>query len=133
MKPAIRSLLTGLVIAALFLAASAAVRWLAPEYLSLELGRRLLGFLMGCILVGYANAAPKTLSPLIRMRCDPVAEQAMRRFTGWALALGGIGYALTWLIAPLDTAEWLSMALLGSALLLVIVRVALKMAKGKSA
>jgi Ca2+/Na+ antiporter len=132
MKPAIRQLAHGLIVAALFLGASVALRWLTPEYLSLELGRRLLGFVMGAVIVAYANAAPKTLTPLIQRRCDPATEQAIRRFTGWTLALGGAAYALTWLIAPLDSAEWLSMGLLGFALLLVIGRVVLKMMKGKS-
>jgi len=133
MRPAIRPLVHGLIVAALFLGVSATLRWLAPEYLSLDLVKRILGFLMGAVVVGYANAAPKTLSPYIRMRCDPAAEQAIRRFTGWTLALGGTAYALTWAIAPLDIADWLSMGFLGGALLLVLARVALKMRKGKSA
>lgn len=62
------------------------------------------------------------------MRCDPAIEQSLRRFSGWAIVLGGLGYAGALLIAPLDRAPYLSIAFLGSALLLVLVRYGLNAA-----
>lgn len=72
---------------------------------------------------------PKALAPLIQMRCDPASEQAMRRFTGWTLALGGAGYAVTWIIAPLQHANALSGGRLCTALMVVIARLILGMVR----
>lgn len=133
MSPAARALTRGLIFAGLFLGAAAAIRLLSPEHLSHDLGQRLLGVAMGLVVAFYANAVPKALSPLILMRCDPAAEQAMRRFTGWTLTLVGAAYAVTWLIAPVPIAKVLSTSLLGAAVLLVVARIALRIRKGKSA
>lgn len=119
----------GLIIAGLLLAAAAALRLLSPGHLSPELADRLLGILMGAVVVIYANAVPKAFVPLLHLRCDPVAEQAMRRFAGWALAQGGAAYAVAWAIAPLSAANMIAAILLGTALLLIIVRLALVMSR----
>lgn len=93
---------------------------LSPEVISKELALRLLGVMLGAFVVVYANAAPKVLPPL--MRGDAAAEQAMRRFTGWCLALGGVAYMAVWAIAPLEHANLLAMLLLGLAHLIVVAR-----------
>jgi exopolyphosphatase/pppGpp-phosphohydrolase len=111
-----------LLIAGGVLAISAALRLLSPEYISAELARRLLGVLLGGLVVVYANAVPKALLPLLQLRCDPAAEQALRRRTGITLLLGGVAYALAWLLAPLATAALMSATLLGAAVLLVVAR-----------
>lgn len=74
---------------------------------------------------------PKALTPFARLRCDPEKEQSPRRFTGWALVLGGLGYATAWMFAPIASARLLAIAALGSALLLVVVRYGLVMGHGK--
>ncbi len=114
-----------LVVAGLLLTASAALVLLSPEHLSETLARRLLGALLGAVVVSYANAVPKMLTPLARLRCDPSTEQAVRRFTGWTLVLGGLGYVAAWLFAPLDHASTIAIAALGSAVLLVAIRYSL--------
>ena len=114
----------GLLVAALILAASGALALASPEYVSDELAKRLVGIMLGVVVVVYSNAAPKALTPLALMRCDPAAEQSMRRFAGWALVLGGLGYAAVWLLAPLSNAGMLSVAVLGGALVAVVVRYA---------
>ena len=81
-----------------------------------------------CVRV-VENAVPKAFVPLLHLGCDPVAEQAMRRFAGWALALGGAAYAVAWAIAPLSAANMIAAILLGTALLLIIVRLALVMSR----
>jgi Ca2+/Na+ antiporter len=124
-------LLRSLLVAVLLIGTSATLRWLAPEYLSSTLARRLVQIMMGLFLVAIANALPKTLTPLMQLRCDPAAEQAMRRFTGWTLTLGGVGYALTWMIAPTGIAPVLAKSLLGGAVLLVIVRLARAKMRGQ--
>jgi hypothetical protein len=114
----VRALLVGLS----FLGAAAALRFLTPDHIGAEAGSRLMGVLMGGLVVVYANAAPKSLTPLSRMRCNVATEQALRRFTGWALTIGGLAYALIWVVAPLESANMLAMGALGTAFLLVLAR-----------
>ena len=88
--------------------------WAAPAYLDPEWARRLAGVLLGAIVVVYANAIPKALAA--RMRCaSPAADQAARRFAGWALVLGGLGYMLAWLAAPIGMAGMIGGLALGTA------------------
>lgn len=106
--------------AAFIVVASAALKRAAPEYLSPEWAQRLLGALLGLVVLFYANVIPKSLTQLARLRCAPAAEQAARRFAGWSLVLGGLGYVLAMLLAPLS-----SMHLVGGALLAVALAAAL--------
>lgn len=100
--------------AACILGASALLAWAAPAYLDPEWARRLAGALLGGVVVVYANAIPKALAA--RMRCaSPAADQAARRFAGWALVLGGLGYMLAWLAAPLHLAGMVGGLALGLA------------------
>jgi len=119
-SPISRSLIT----AALILVTSAALALASPTYVNADLAQRLFGVMLGAVVVLYANAIPKALIPLARMRCDPATEQGLRRFTGWALVLGGVGYAMAWLFAPMTSAWILAIALLGTALLVVLLRYA---------
>lgn len=50
------------------------------------------------------------------------ANQAARRFAGWSMVLGAIGYMLAWLFAPLDSAALFGGGVLAAALLIAIVR-----------
>ncbi len=129
-RQARRSLGKGLIVGGLFLLASQTLRLLVPDYLSLETVKRILGVLMGAFVIGYANAAPKALSPLSTMRCDPTAEQEKRRFVAWSLTLGGIAYTGAWLVAPFEIANQLSMGLLATSLLLAIARAVKLRTKG---
>jgi hypothetical protein len=108
--------------AAFILGASAALAWLAPVYISTELSHRLLGVLLGAVVVCYANTIPKVLAARTRQRCSAAADQAARRFAGWALVLGGLGYALAWLLAPIGMANLIAGAILATALLLAVLR-----------
>lgn len=122
--PSVFSIPRALLIAGLLLGAALALRLLSPEYLSAEFSARLLGALLGGVVVLYANAVPKLLGPLMQVGGDAAAEQALRRFTGWSLALGGCGYVVAWLVAPLDHAALIATGLLGAATLAVVFRIA---------
>ena len=123
-SPAVAQIGRALIIAALILAVAALLKLIPPEYISAEHSRRLLGVLLGAAVMLYANVVPKALTPLARMRCNAATEQSLRRFTGWSLTLGGLLYAVTWLVAPIGMATTISLVLLGAALLLVILRYA---------
>lgn len=113
-----------LLVAAVILGVSAALSRLAPEYLSTDLATRLVQTMMGIVVIAYSNAIPKALTPLMQLRCTPAAEQRMRRFAGWTLTLGGVGYALSWALAPIALAPVLATVLLAGSLLLVLGRLA---------
>ncbi len=109
-------------VAAFLLLGSAALALLSPNYLSPDLAHRLLLAMMGGVVVAYANVIPKVLTPLTRLRHSPAQDQAMRRFVGRSLVLGGIGYTLAALFAPMDMATDLACALLGTSLLAAMLR-----------
>jgi hypothetical protein len=111
-----------LLAAALIIATSAALKWAAPGYLSPEWAQRLTGALLGLVVVVYANVIPKSLTSLVRLRCSPRAEQAARRFAGWSLVLGGLGYVLAMLFAPLAGMHLIGAAVLAVALLAAVLR-----------
>lgn len=115
-------LLRGLVIAGAVLLASYALSRASPATISDDCAQRVLGVMMGALVVLYANSAPKILSPLTAS-CSAEGEQALRRFTGWALVLGGLGYMGAWLFAPVAQAAVIALALLELAFALVVVRV----------
>lgn len=110
--------------AGLFVGVTALVKWATPALIDAELAQRLIGFMMGGIVVVYANALPKQLTPLALLRCDPATEQSLRRFTGKALVLGGLGYSLAWLAAPIILANALAGAVLAIALTIALGRYA---------
>jgi hypothetical protein len=62
------------------------------------------------------------------MRCDPAAEQSIRRFAGFSLVLGGLAYIVASLVAPFESAPVIAASLLGASVLLVLVRVGRGMA-----
>ncbi|MDL2357301.1 MAG: hypothetical protein QFF03_18765 [Pseudomonadota bacterium] len=62
-----------------------------------QFAERGMGVVMGVIVVAFANVIPK--------RAGSARTQALRRVAGWALVLGGLGYALAWLLMPLAYAN----------------------------
>lgn len=100
-------------IALSLLAIAAALKIFAPE--RTELAPRVLGVMSGLVIVFYANAIPKTLTPLAKLK-DPARHESLQRFVGWCLVLGGLGHALAWIAVPFDYVVPVAIALLGSAL-----------------
>jgi hypothetical protein len=108
--------------AALIIGISATLAWLEPLYISTEMSHRLLGAMLGAVVVVYANAIPKFLVGRARRNFSSAADQAARRFAGWSLVLGGIGYMLAWLFAPMGSAALIAGAILAGSLIAAIVR-----------
>lgn len=109
----------GLVVATLFIAFSAIITFVVTEQ---ELRLRLFGISMGIMVAYYGNAVSKNLTPLARLRCDPITEQALRRFSAWSLTLAGLAYVIVYLAFPPDEAVMIATGLLGFAVLLVVGR-----------
>jgi hypothetical protein len=99
--------------AAFTLAISAVLAWLAPDHLSHEVQRRLTGVLIGVVFVAYANGIPKAV--VARTRCAPAMAQRARRFVGWTLVLGGLGYIAASLLAPIGLIGMVGGLCLGTA------------------
>jgi hypothetical protein len=106
-------------LAGLLLGAALAISSLSPDRIHPDLGQRLFGVLMGVIVILYSNEAPKAIP---RGRCGSGNHLSLRRFAGWTLVLGGLGYALASAFAPIDAAHWVAGACLGTAVLLVLAR-----------
>jgi hypothetical protein len=115
-SPLCRALLA----AALILGIPAALAWLAPDYLGHDGRQRMMGVLFGAIVVVYANAIPKAVTA--RTRCAPAVIQAARRFTGWVLVLGGLGYIAAWLLAPIEACGMIAGLTLGTSVSVAALR-----------
>ncbi|MDY7536725.1 hypothetical protein RGU72_00385 [Undibacterium sp. 5I1] len=71
--------------------------------------------MMGVIVVVFANSIPKQVSTARGL--------AMRRIAGWALVVGGLGYALSWLFLPLAYANIAAPLILFLGLMYALVRI----------
>lgn len=108
--------------AALVIGVSAALSWLAPTYIAPELSQRMLGLLLGAVVVVYSNDIPKALVSRARPRATAAQDQKARRFAGLSLVLGGIGYDVAWVFAPLDMAGLIGGGVLAFALVFAVRR-----------
>ena len=61
-----------------------------------DIDQRLLGVILGAIVVALSNAIPK--------KAASAQAFATRRVIGWALVLGGLGFSLAWLALPIGIA-----------------------------
>ena len=59
---------------------------------------------------------------MARLRCSPAREQAARRFAGWSLVLGGLGYVAAALTAPLASMHLVGGVILAAALAAAVLR-----------
>lgn len=113
-----------LILAGLMLALALGLAWANNAgHLSEETSRRASQVLAGLVVVYFANLVPKSLEPLLA-GCEPSRAQAMQRFGGWTLVIGGLGYSVAWLVAPLEVAKPAAIAILATALVLVVGRCA---------
>ena len=75
-----------------------------------EFGRRGTMVLTGLFFVFTGNSVPKIMTPLSACHSEAEAAkaQAVQRFLGWTWVLMGFGFAIPWLVLPVDIAEPLS-------------------------
>lgn len=108
------SLGLGLVI----LVGAAALKWAEGQgWISAETVRVSVQIALGLMVAYYGNYIPKQVarkafSPDVARR-----TQSALRFGGWALTLGGLGYAALWAFTPTSFADTASMIVLGAATL----------------
>lgn len=80
-----------------------------------QFAERGVGVMMGVIVVAFANVIPKQVGSARGL--------ALRRIAGWALVLGGLGYALAWLLMPLAYANLAALLVLLLGLTYATVRI----------
>lgn len=84
------------------------------------IAERGVGAVLGLLVIAYGNAMPKILAPMDNG--DPARKQALQRFAGWTLVIGGIGYVLAFLFLPLEYAAYGAVACGVTALGIVFAR-----------
>ena len=110
-----------LLIAAIYILTAVVLNELRERHVvSAETTVRLMGILIGLVVLVSANAIPKRLVPLASLSCDPTREQNLRRFSSWALVLGSLGFTLAYALAPIAIASTLAICLLAPAGLVVV-------------
>ena len=85
---------------------------------------RVMGVLFGLYFVVIGNFMPKKLDPPKGEPCTPSRKQALLRFSGWIFVFMGLGYALVWLIFPVEQAGTVAMFVVVPGVLLVAGRTA---------
>ena len=117
-KPILSSIIFGL----LFMIVALVLRWAAAHHVvSRDIPLRGLEMLMGLMIAFYGNAIPKTLQRLREGKVEGGRAQSLRRTIGWLLTVGGLGFAAVWASAPLSEAVGWSMAVIGTAIGLIVV------------
>ncbi len=85
--------------------------------------QRFMQVIIGLALAVYANFIPKNVEAS-RSTLRSHRYLSTLRFGGWAFTIAGLGYAGLWGIAPERVASAASMALVGGAVVCVLVRLA---------
>jgi len=118
------------ILAGLLLVFSLAARFLGKTYgLDPSLIERARNVFTGFILLYFANMLPKLIGPALKGKCSSAAAHSVRRFAGWALALGAIGYIGAWLFAPISQTSNIAHGCVGTAVILVALRVSFALIK----
>jgi hypothetical protein len=84
-----------------------------------DLAKRATMVILGAFLVVTGNALPKTLTPLLVLRCDAARAQAFHRFAGWAWVLSGLALSIAWLALPVGIAQKVTLILLPACILTI--------------
>jgi high-affinity Fe2+/Pb2+ permease len=75
--------------------------------------RRATNVLAGTLLLFMGNDIPQRLAPA---QCSGEKIQGLQRLAGWTWVLAGLGYAVAWLVLPLEVADPVSLGLIVSAM-----------------
>lgn len=84
--------------------------------------RRTNMILTGAYLAVIGNAMPRMLPPTSSMPCGGARVQAFQRLAGWTWVLCGLGFAMAWLVLPIDAAGPVSTAVVATAMIVTIVQ-----------
>lgn len=85
-----------------------------------EGAQRAMQVAIGLALAAFANLMPKLPNHVRARVCSGRRAQSALRVAGWAMALAGIGYALLWVLVPLDVAGPLATAVVAAGTLVTV-------------
>ncbi len=101
--------------AAVILAVSVGLVWAKHQgMIAAPLVTRIVMVMIGLMLAANANLIPKAGTAKTERHI------AIQRVSGWAMMLGGLGYAAAWAFVPLSNAAELSMAAVAAGIVWVI-------------
>ncbi len=110
-----------ILLAALFLGAAAGLKYAESAGLvGDDMAQRVVQVMIGLMLAGFANVAPKRIGPQRMSREAEARMQTARRIGGWSLTLAGLAHAALWAFAPADFAVIAAMIVVGSGLAITI-------------
>jgi hypothetical protein len=119
-----KPILSGIVFGLLSLVVALTLKWAAAHHIvSSDMPVRGIEVLMGLMIAFYGNAIPKTLLRFREGKAEGGRTQSLRRTIGWLLTVGGLGFAAVWASAPLSKAAGWSMAVIGTAIGLIVVSI----------
>jgi len=119
-----KPILSGIIFGLLFLVVALTLKWAAAHHIvSSDMPVRGIEVLMGLMIAFYGNAIPKTLLRFREGKVEGGRTQSLRRTIGWLLTVGGLGFAAVWASAPLSKAAGWSMAVIGTAIGLIVVSI----------
>jgi uncharacterized membrane protein YeiB len=85
-------------------------------------GKRTVMIIIGLYLAATGNSLPRMLPPVSLMQGNAARVQAFQRFLGWTWMLFGLGFAIAWLVLPIDAAGPVSVALVAAAFIFTVVQ-----------
>lgn len=85
-----------------------------------DMAQRVVQVMIGLMLAGFANVAPKRIGPQRMSREAEARMQTARRIGGWSLTLAGLAHAALWVFAPADFAVIAAMIVVGSGVVVAI-------------
>lgn len=110
-----------ILLAAAFLGAAAGLKYAESAGLvGDDMAQRVVQVMIGLMLAGFANVAPKRIGPRRMSREAEARMQTARRIGGWSLTLAGLAHAALWAFAPTDVAVIGAMIVVGSGLAIAL-------------
>jgi uncharacterized membrane protein YeiB len=86
-------------------------------------GKRTVMIIIGLYLAATGNSLPRLLPPVSAMQGNAARAQAFQRLLGWTWVVFGLGFAIAWLVLPIDAAGPVSVALVAAAFIVTMVQV----------
>ncbi len=119
-----REIVGSIILGSLILLGAAAVAALRDAgTIEGDLSKRIVGIVIGAVIVVMGNAMPKKLVPLDAPGCgaaNPARAQKIQRFMGWAFVLMGLIYMAIWALMDLDRVGDAALLALPAAVALLI-------------
>ena len=118
------------------LGANIAIALRDAGYIEGDISKRIVGVVLGAVLVFMGNAMPKKLAPTCRENSNTAnlaRTQRVQRFMGWTFVLAGLIYMGIWLTVDLDRVGYAVLLSFPAAIAVMVIArlIALRSARSK--